>query len=340
MNERAELLTAFVSTTEWKDAIRTPLAGDASRRRYTRLTDTAKSRSAILMDAPPALGEDVRPFLKVGAYLSALGLSAPDTYAADEQQGFLILEDLGDAVFDQVCAADPALEWPLYKAAAEVLAQIAQAAPVADVVDCADQMTDLSLTCYPWYAGGITGAPTDAAADACRAALEPLIASLGGGHQTILRDFHAQNLIWLPRRTGLKRVGLLDYQDAMLGHAPYDLVSLVNDARRDVTRGVREKTMAHFADMAGLDRTDLDRGAAICSAQRNLRILMIFARMSLHFGKPHYVDLIPRVWSHLMNDLDHPDLGQLRRVVHDTLPEPTPDILQVLRDKCGTVPML
>lgn len=145
MNERAELLTAFVSTTEWKDAIRTPLAGDASRRRYTRLTDTAKSRSAILMDAPPALGEDVRPFLKVGAYLSALGLSAPDTYAADEQQGFLILEDLGDAVFDQVCAADPALEWPLYKAAAEVLAQIAQAAPVADVVDCADQMTDLSL---------------------------------------------------------------------------------------------------------------------------------------------------------------------------------------------------
>jgi len=340
MTERTEYLRTFVAATEWKDATWAPLAGDASRRSYTRLIDPNTNRSAMLMDAPPEFGEDVRPFLKVGAYLADLGLSAPETYAADEERGFLIIEDLGNALFDQVCLADPKMEWPLYKAAVEVLAHITQAAPLSGVADYADQMTDLALSSYRWYVGGITDAPTEEAAAACRAELEPLIASLGAGQNTILRDFHAQNLIWLPERDGLKRVGLLDYQDAMLGHAPYDLVSLVKDARRDVTSDVREKAMAHFAVVSGLNRADLDREAAICSAQRNMRILMIFARMSLHFKKPHYVDLIPRVWAHLMSDLEHPDLAGLRAIVRETIPEPTPEILQVLRDKCGTVPTL
>ena len=340
MIERTELLRSFVDATEWKNAAWQPLAGDASRRRYTRLVNINTRQSAMLIDAPPESGKDERPFLHVGSYLGDLGLSAPKTYASDETNGFLIIEDLGDTLFDQVCNSDPSLEWPLYKTAVEVLAQLVHATPIEKVPDYADQMTDLALSCYRWYADALTNHQTAGVVEACKAELEPLVASMGSGHSTILRDFHAQNLIWLPERTGLKRVGLLDYQDAMLGHAPYDLASLLKDARRDVSTNVRERAMAHFSVVAEIDRSELDRGAAICSAQRNMRILMIFARMSLHFKKPHYVDLIPRVWAHLMSDLQHPDLAALRKVVCETLPVPTPENLQVLRDKCGTVPTM
>ncbi|MEN8888154.1 MAG: phosphotransferase, partial [Celeribacter marinus] len=238
MIERTELLRSFVDATEWKNAVWQPLAGDASRRRYTRLVNINTRQSAMLMDAPPEYGEDVRPFLHVGSYLGDLGLSAPKTYASDETNGFLVIEDLGDTLFEQVCNSDPSLEWPLYKTAVEVLAQIVHATPIEKVPDYADQMTDLALSCYRWYADALTNHRTGGVLEACKAEMEPLVASMGSGHSTILRDFHAQNLIWLPGRTGLKRVGLLDYQDAMLGHAPYDLVSLLKDARRDVSTNV------------------------------------------------------------------------------------------------------
>lgn len=341
MQERAEKRAAFIGATAWRDAENTPLAGDASRRRYFRLYDRETARHAIVMDAPPALGEDVRPFLRVGRYLADLGLSAPEIFEADEDQGFLIMEDFGDDLFDAVCARSLQMEAELYSHATEVLAFLAQAPLLGGIRDYREDMRALALTSLRWYVEGATGLLDAGATAQMSDALTPLLgAGLAGSGCTVLRDFHAQNLVWLPKRSGVQRIGLLDFQDAMMGPAAYDLMSLLHDARRDVSAQVIAQSMAQFAALTGVAPEDLAREAAICSAQRNLRILMVFARMSLHFGKPDYVDFIPRTWAHLQRDLAHPDLAALREVVAAIYPEPTADVLEGLKAKCGTIPTL
>ncbi|WP_417250082.1 aminoglycoside phosphotransferase family protein [Celeribacter sp.] len=340
MEERFEQLTAFLSRTEWRDADIEPLAGDASRRRYFRLFDKAKDRHAIVMDAPRALGEDVRPFLKVGAYLRSLGLSAPETYEADIDLGFLVIEDFGDAVFDRICASDASQEHVLYAEATDVLVHLYQSSPLPDVKPYDPQMADLAAASVRWYVGGISDETDEALTADMSNALESLIASFSPARTTILRDYHAQNLVWLPKRDGIHRVGLLDYQDAMSGPAAYDLMSLVRDARRDVSKEVRDTCIARFIERSGVDGEAFSRDCATASAQRNLRILRNFARMSLHFEKPHYVDLIPRVWDHLMEDLEHPALKDIRAIVAAVYPAPTAQNLEILKSKCGTVPTL
>ncbi|MBU0645005.1 MAG: phosphotransferase [Alphaproteobacteria bacterium] len=340
MSERAQLFQEFLGSGPWANSSVAALAGDASRRRYHRLKDRSTGRCAIAMDAPPEAGEDVRPFLKVATYLRDLGLSAPEIYAADETNGFLILEDFGIDLYDVVCAQKPHLETELYDAAVDVLIHIASSTPLEGAADYGPLMTDLALSCYRWYAEPVLGHDMSSECEAARTVLTPLIAALGHGRVTILRDYHAQNLLWLPDRTGPSRVGLLDFQDAMLGHPAYDVISLTTDARRDVPVEVQKRCLAQFSDGLNLNPVDFNREASICSVQRNLRILMIFARMSLHFARPHYVDLIPRVWAHLQRDLDHPDLADLARLIRADLPEPTKETLQCLKEKCGTIPTL
>jgi aminoglycoside/choline kinase family phosphotransferase len=340
MKKRDQLLDDFLANSEWRSATTNALAGDASQRRYTRLHDENTHKRAIMMDAPPEKGEDVRPFLQVAAYLSGAGLSAPQVFEVDKEQGFLILEDFGNDLFDVVCDANPDLEETLYAAAVDALTQLVQQPPLKGAKDYHPVMVDLALSSYRWYAEPIVECDMSSEAEACRVALTPLVASLGEGRVTILRDFHAQNLLWLPDRSGVKNVGMLDFQDAMLGHPAYDLISLTTDARRDVSLEVQKMCLQRFAENLDLDQAQFERDAAICSVQRNLRILMIFARMSLHFKRPHYVDLIPRVWAHLMNDLSHPDLCELSTLVRSHLPEPTPEILMRLKEKCGTVSTL
>ena len=340
MEKRALLLDHFLSNTDWRNAKRTPLAGDASLRRYERLFNEATGRHAIVMDAPPEKGEDVRPFLKVAAYLRDNGLAAPEIYDADKDAGFLVLEDFGHDLFDVVCDASPDKEHDLYAAAVDVLVVLAQAPALDGAQDYHPKMLDLALSSFKWYAEPATGHDLSDARDACAAALSPLIDSLGVGKVTILRDFHAQNLLWLPNRAAPQNVGLLDFQDAMLGHSAYDLMSLTTDARRDVSPDIQKMCVDRFVAQLSLDPVQFARDAAICSVQRNLRILMIFARMSLYFKKPHYVDLIPRVWGHLMTDLAHPDLTPVAEVITSSIPAPTPDILRKLKDKCGTVSTL
>ncbi len=337
MTARAQLTDHFISETPWQNAQRTPLAGDASLRRYERLFDPTTQHRAILMDAPPEKGEDVRPFMKVAQYLRANGLAAPEIYEADDHHGFLILEDFGYDLFDVVCDKDSNKEHEIYAAAVDALVVLARAPALPDAEDYHPKMLDLALSCYKWYAEPAAERDLSDAKAACRDALAPLIASLGEGRVTILRDFHAQNLLWLPTRPAPKNVGLLDFQDAMLGHPAYDLISLTTDARRDVSPEVQKMCVDRFVDQMSFDPVQFSREAAICSVQRNLRILMIFARMSLYFRKPHYVDLIPRVWGHLMHDLAHPDLAQLSNVIKTTIPAPTPDILKRLKEQCGTV---
>ena len=340
MSARAKLLSDFIAGSDWSTATRQPLAGDASRRRYERLQDENASRSAILMDAPPELGEDTRPFLKVGDYLRDIGLSAPATYASDTKNGFLIIEDFGTDMYDVVCMLSPDKEETLYDAAVDALIALAKAPPMDGLSDYRPQMPELAASSYRWYAEPIKETAMRSEMEEAQGLLSELISGMSSKTCTVLRDFHAQNLLWLPQREDVKHVGLLDFQDAMIGPVVYDLVSLVTDARRDVPPEIRERCEARFALGLGLDSEEMARDISICSAQRNLRILMVFGRMSLHFEKPHYVDLIPRVWSYLLRDLAHPDLKELRKVLLRDLPEPTPANLKVLKDRCGTVPTL
>ena len=154
-----------------------------------------------------------------------------------------------------------------------------------------------------------------------------------------LRDYHAENLLWLPDRNGIARVGLLDYQDAMRGHRAYDLVSILQDARRDVPAPLARDMILRYVAQADLDPEPFATAYACLGMQRNMRILGVFARLSMAYGKPHYVDLIPRVWGHLMTALDHPALAEVAPRITDVLPAPTDDLLARLRDKCGSVPL-
>lgn len=147
----------------------------------------------------------------------------------------------------------------------------------------------------------------------------------------IQRDYHAENLLWLPEREGIERVGLLDFQDAMSGHPAYDLVSLLQDARRDVAPEVEEAMIIRYLEKSGFDDSSYRAAYAVLGVQRNLRILGVFARLGQDHGKPHYVDLIPRVWNHLIRDLDHPALAPVAEKLRAELPEPTPENLERLK---------
>jgi hypothetical protein len=203
----------------------------------------------------------------------------------------------------------------------------------------ADMMAERAALAAEWYLPGATGAHRDAAASAAlaRAAREALLRHAPETDVLALRDYHAQNLVWLPERSGHARVGLLDFQDAMAGHRGYDLVSLLCDARRDVPAPLRAEMMARYASAAGMPAEPFAAACAVLNVQRNLRILGVFARLSMHFGKPGYVDLIPRVWGHLARDLAHPACAGLRAAAA-ALPAPGPAVRARLRAEAGRWP--
>ncbi|WP_299152606.1 phosphotransferase [uncultured Tateyamaria sp.] len=339
MPERTHLIDAFLSAAGWADAVRIMVAGDASNRRYERLTKDG-GRSVILMDAPPEKGEDVQPFIDITAHLRNAGLSAPEIYARDTAHGFLLIEDLGDDLFARVMAADPSVEATLYDASVDVLVHLHGASIGGLAPYDADAMTPLAALAFDWYQRGTNGS-VDTSGKAAfstvfHAALAPLDAS---SPVLIQRDYHAENLIWLPDRQTYKRVGLLDYQDAMLGHPAYDLVSIAQDARRDVTPDIAKAMQDRYLSATGTDRAAFLTAYALLGVQRNMRILGVFARLSMAYGKPHYIDLIPRVWGHIQTNLAHPVLSDIAPLINAALPVPTPEILQKLKDQCATIPL-
>ena len=199
-------------------------------------------------------------------------------------------------------------------------------------------MADRAALAFDWYLPA-TGDADPAAREQFHAAmLSALSHHADTADVLIQRDYHAQNLLWLPDRTGVARVGLLDFQDAMLGHRAYDLVSLLQDARRDVPPAIEDAMIGHYIAETHADPETFRTAYAVLGAQRNLRILGVFARLCLRDGKAHYVDLIPRVWNHLMRDLEHPALTDVGQIVQNTLPPPTPAILQKVKDQCAITP--
>ncbi|MGR3269621.1 aminoglycoside phosphotransferase [Thalassococcus profundi] len=316
--------------TDWREATSTPLAGDASARRYWRL-HRADGASAVLMHDPEG---DVALFARLARHLTDLGLSAPTIIA--ETRGKLLIEDLGDAVFARLMNADPDCEFRLYSSAIEALAVLHDHPPPAGL-DRADParlaaMTDLAFDWYATRAGASKAKPNRA----MRLMQDALDRHAPDTDVMILRDFHAENLIWLPDRSGAARAGLLDFQDALQGHRAYDLASLITDVRRDVSPDMHAALVRDYLDRTGLEAAPFRAALAVLGVQRNLRILGVFARLAATRGKPQYVDLIPRVWRHLSVGLSHPALAELAAELHRLLPDPTPDRLHKLRTPCPT----
>lgn len=339
MSDRNTLIRSFVDSTDWAKATLDPLAGDASNRRYLRITHPVTNGTAVLMDAPPDRGEDVRPFIRITEYLIGIGLSAPRILAQDTQAGFLLLEDLGDDLFAAVIPQRPELENRLYPTATDLLVALHAETPPENLQTYDPPlMADLAALAFDWYLPATAAPDPDARSRFHTAMLEALQCHAADFSVLIQRDYHAQNLLWLPDREGVARVGLLDFQDAMLGHPAYDLVSLLQDARRDVSPEI-ESAMIDRYIKATQSQPECFRAAyAVLGAQRNLRILGVFTRLCVRDGKAHYVDLIPRVWGLLQRDLAHPALSNVAAILSTVLPQPRPTILQKVKAQCATSP--
>lgn len=307
-------MTRFLAGCGWGDAAPEPLAGDASFRRYYRLREGG--RCAVVMDAPPPQ-EDVAPFVAVSDLLRDLGFSAPEILAADRKRGFLLLEDFGDDTYTRLIARG-ADEETLYALAVDTLAALQHAVaqrgtPDLPPYDEARLLTEAVLL-VDWYAPAALGAALpEAAREAYLALWRHLLPQAALPAPTlVLRDYHVDNLMLLPGRPGVKGCGLLDFQDAVCGPPSYDLVSLLEDARRDVPAGLsRDMTERYLAAFPALDRALFARSAAILSAQRNCKIIGLFVRLWRRDGKPQYLVHLPRVWRLLVEDLGHPALAPL-----------------------------
>ncbi|MEC9345023.1 MAG: phosphotransferase [Pseudomonadota bacterium] len=290
-----------------------PLAADASFRRYDRIIHP-DGRRAVLMDAPPP-NEDVRPFVRIARLLGEWNLSAPRVMATDAEHGFLVLEDLGDDRFTLMLAAGFD-ETQLYLAAVDVLAGLAGrvAPPDLPAQDLANLLDEVCLF-LDWRWPEIAGRPAnDAERRSFRDAwAEVLVCPSATQDVLVLRDYHLDNLMWLPDREGVRRVGLLDFQDAVRGNPAYDIASLVSDVRRDVPPAVAEAAIAHFLGLTGLAPGPFRASLAILGAQRNTRILGVFTRLWRRDGKSGYLKWLPRTWALVRRDLAHPALEPVAR---------------------------
>ena len=300
----------FLGSTGWNIAAGEPLTGDASTRKYFRLRND--TRSAILMDASQAR-ETVAPFVRIDEHLLQLGFSAPAILARDDAQGLLLLEDFGDATFarrlDQ--GAEPER---LFTLATDILIALHKhPRAISDGLrgyDPEQMLQDIELF-LEWCTPGISEAGK---AEFRKAWREALPAAHLVPASLLLRDYHVVNLMLLPGRTGIRQAGLLDFQDAYQGPVTCDLVSLLEDARRDVPEALQNKMAARYlAQFPALDRNGFETSMAILAALRHTRVLAIFERLSRQEGKPDYQQLhSPRVERLLQKALRHPMLGQVK----------------------------
>jgi aminoglycoside/choline kinase family phosphotransferase len=355
-DQRRAERAVFLSAANWSAARAEPLAGDASTRSYERLH--LGGRRALLMNAPPKAetaacppdatpeqrralgynamarlaGPNLHAFLAVASSLRNAGLSAPEVYHADPAAGFALLEDLGDDLFARAVGA-VAGESALYDAAIRALLTLRKASPAPPKnphytmlsYDRTAMEAEIALL-TEWYWPFRKGSPASPEViaeheNAWASALD----SLSAPSLMALRDYHAENLLWLPQRVGHARVGVIDFQDGLFGHAAYDLVSLLEDARRDVAPELAEKMIRIYADGArtlGLfDEEAFLCDYAVLAAQRNAKILGIFARLVKRDRKPRYLEFMPRVEAHFRSDIARPALRPLRDFFRRHFPE-------------------
>lgn len=316
--DREELCRGFLAQAGWGDADRRVLAADASFRRYDRLARGPGGQArAVLMDAPPPQ-ENAKIFHYIAGCLIDIDLSAPRPLAIDEESGFLLLEDFGDRTFTRALA-EGADEAELYRLAVDTLIALHQRwwpdVPGLPPYNDERLLAEAALL-VDWYLPAMTGRETPATQrESYLAAWREVIpAMLDVPHKLVLRDYHVDNLMVLEGREGVARCGLLDFQDALIGPVSYDLVSLLEDARRDVSPAVVAEMLERYH--AGM-RNQLDRWAfaasyAALGAQRNAKIVGIFTRLSRRDGKHGYLKHMPRLWRLLEADLQAPVLAPVK----------------------------
>ncbi len=350
--DRLITLLGFLDESGHADARRQRMAGDASTRSYARLI--RDDVAVILMNSPPRpdgpaiyhgksysaavhLAEDVRPFVAIADGLRERGFSAPAIHHADLEAGFLITEDFGSESFLAGEPPQPIAE--RYQAATDMLAALhretlPETVPLSPRAVYAIPRFDveamlIEIGLMPqWYLPDRGAAPSAAQRDELvgiwRALLQP--------HQAepvtwVLRDFHSPNLIWLDDRDGIAKVGVIDFQDAVLGPAAYDLASLLQDTRVDVPEPLELALLARYikarrAADDGFDAVAFAETYAVMSAQRNTRLLGTFSRLNRRDGKPQYLRHLPRIWTYLNRSLAHPKLAPLRDWVAAHVPPP------------------
>jgi len=292
----------FLDENGWHDALIEPVAGDASFRRYFRVRDG--ERVAILMDAPPP-HEDPRPYISVARWLGERGFRAPTIHAEDLSHGLVLIEDFGDARMRETVDAEPAREDALYAQAIDLLVALrAHPAAAVDPYDRATCQREAGLL-TEWYCPAIG---LDVDAKGYGAAWDAVLEGVDCVRDVmVLRDYHAENIMLLADGA----IGLLDFQDALAGHPAYDLVSLLQDARRDVPEGVETAMLDRYRTATG-EGDAFTAAYHVLGAQRNAKIIGIFTRLWRRDDKPRYPTLCPRVWRYLERDLAHPALGPVK----------------------------
>jgi N-acetylmuramate 1-kinase len=348
--DRMATVRQFIAESGYSEALRGHMQGDASTRSYERLV--LGDKQVILMNSPrwpdgspvrdgkpysavAHLAESVVPFVAMANGLRQHGLSAPAIHQAELDQGLLILEDLGD---ERVVAGEPpAPIMERYETAVDVLLSLhAQRLPDSLMVaphleyripyyDMEAFLIEAELL-LDWFLPRFGIQLPDARRDEFRSLWRGLLQPAVDSPPTwVLRDYHSPNLLWLPRRSGLAQLGILDFQDALMGPAGYDLASLLQDARIDVPEQTELALLTRYVKARRLDDPDFDHTRFInnyvtLAAQRASKILGIFARLDLRDGKPQYLRHMPRVWAYLQRSLGHPALAPLAAWYGENVP--------------------
>ncbi len=316
MINRDSQIEAFLKKAGLKRYERISIPGDASFRRYERIR--IDGGELILMDAPPEK-EDIKPFILVDELLLLLGLSAPKIVAKNVDDGFLLLEDLGNKKFNHIFKETPQREEELYKLAVDAIAHIYKNKQKFDIAEYSrEKLLQEAMLFVDWYLPLFEKVSDEKknkiAAEYTRLVNATLDKLKLPNDVMVLRDYHADNLMLLEDRIGVKKVGLLDFQDALHGNVAYDLVSLLEDARRDVSKNIQSKMIEYFLQSTGnrIQSSEFMNDYHILGAQRNLKIIGIFSRLKVRDGKEVYLPLIPRVKGYLKQDLQHESLKELR----------------------------
>lgn len=323
--ERVIALTCFVHDAGWGNARILPLAGDASARRYYRLSGA--QGSAVLMDDPSG---DVPRFVEMTSWLREQGFGAPAILAEDQQAGLLLVEDLGDDLVARMLERRPDMLPHIYDRITDLLVALHRC-PVPGFIAPLDgpALAEQVGLFAEWYPAAAGASPEDAKA------IAPIIADL---HAKLvadlppvlsLRDFHAENLIW----RGDAPLGLIDYQDAVTCHPAYDLVSAIQDTRRKVPPEIEERYIARYLGLTGLDADRFRAAYALLGTQRNLRVIGIFTRLCIRDGKPRYLAFMPHIWEYIRRNLTHPALAPLAEII-EALPAPDSDVIEGIRRQC------
>jgi N-acetylmuramate 1-kinase len=328
VTKRESLKEEFLNSSDLKNAKIIKLKNDASHRRYERIIIDNK-KSFILMDAPPEK-EKTLPFIKIANFLRKNDLSAPEIIKADSENGFLLLEDFGDEVFNTILSGKSHLspelnEDRIYKKAIDTLIYLHKIPTSSiSIPSYEDSMLIKESNLFiDWYVATLNGETlSKEVKEEFNLIMKHLLSTAKiFSDVVVLRDYHAENLIWLDNRIAHRKVGILDFQDAVLGSPAYDLASLLEDARRDVNPVLADSMITHYLKaFPTYSRKDFNIAYTIFAVQRNLKIVGIFARQAAKYKNPYYLSLLPRVWRYINHDLKHPLLLPLKNWLTKIVP--------------------